>query len=228
MGGSDGGARAPAGAARDVICVPRVTRRRRDDAVSESVRVDFADGDGARGAQAGDGSCVFRWDVAREDIRGAGGLDTCAIDDVLDAEGDAVERAEASSSGTARVGGVRLFESPFRTKPQPGLNPIVGTRNAAEGLRDDFARGEIAAVEPGRDRGDGRRDHGAFAPRSPLRGPRRRAARASQRPAPDAADASRSPAGRRRRPGGKSRLPRAGRRSGGRRADRWRRSRLER
>ena len=96
--GRDGGARSARRAAREAGEVPRVPRRRpgqieRGPRVRHLVRGQFSQQDGAGVVELGRRGGILSRDAVDEDPRVAGGEDARRVVDVLEPEGNAVERA---------------------------------------------------------------------------------------------------------------------------------------
>src|SRR5262249_53379737 len=108
-GGGGGGGGSCGGAAGGVPWVVRFARRT-GMIIGELGRHRLADDDRAGGAQLGDHGGVVRGRATRRERRSEFGRVVRGVDDVLDRDRNAVQRAEGVALGTALVERARLRE----------------------------------------------------------------------------------------------------------------------
>ena len=92
----------------------------------------LADDDGARPAQRGDAGGVAGRPASLEDGAAVLGRHVGGVDDVLDADGDAMQRADALACPARRVGRLRLLERALAVEERPGADLRLERIDAGE------------------------------------------------------------------------------------------------
>ncbi len=170
-GNSGTGAAAAAGG--EVLDVPRVARRwpgqiEARAAIGEFMCRRLADQYSAGdGEQFGAGS-IGIGNVVLQDLRLAGRRDPLGIDDVLEADRDAMQRALRAARHDRRFGGARLGQRAFLGQVDKDIEPIVERMHAVETGAGQFDRGELPGGDQPRRLSDGR-DRGGHAKSSSVK-----------------------------------------------------------
>ena len=147
----DGGA--TAGAARAQALVDGIARRAEDGVVGLRAEAEFgdvglADDDGAGGADALDVVAVFRGYEIGEDRRAEGGPEAARLGEVLDGDGQAVQRAGRPARRQRGVGGVGLSENILARPPRDdGVDGGIDRVDAVEEGRDHLAGRQLPPAQ---------------------------------------------------------------------------------
>ena len=145
-----------------MVGVPRIARRRRRQvergaAIGEFVRRQFADQHRAGSGEPGGAGRVLGRDIVLQQLRPAGRRDALGIDDVLEADRDAVQRPRRTARHDQRLGGPRLGQRPLLGDVIKGVQPVIERPDPIEAGLCQFDRRQLFRGDPpGRlgDRGD--------------------------------------------------------------------------
>ena len=132
-----------------MLRVPRVARggERQIEtrpANGELMRAEFAQYDGARGAEFADADGVLFRHVIDEDLRMARGRQTGHVDDVLDAHRNAVQRPARAARHQFRLGGPRRRHRALGVQADEGVQFRLQHLDAFQQRRHEIDRGQRA------------------------------------------------------------------------------------
>src|SRR4029077_14852316 len=120
--------------------------------------VGLGDENCARATEAGDDCGVVVGDVAAHDAQTRGGGEAGRVEDVLDRERHAVQRAEGVLALVVTVGGARLFERGLGSREDDGVQAWVDRVDVIEVRAHDLDGGQLLVANGARQPTRGRAD----------------------------------------------------------------------